>query len=255
MRLKRISLFILIILACGWVNIGNVTYAMSTAAPTFANSAFQQVWQYSDKIVAEVPGAGRGFTWGPNVFGTLQEDYVEGTDGKRQVEYFDKTRMELGADGKQVTNGLLTKELVTGNRQDGNNKYTQLAPSTIQIAGDDNGGNGNPIAPTYASFNSVVSLNPSQNRADNRVGSSVRLTIDHNGVVGMLPIGTATATIPTILTEYQPVFGHNIPKAFADFMQLTGKVWNGASYLTGQVYTDNPTANVFGYAISEPYWT
>ena len=256
MQLKRISLFILVVLGCGWANIGSVTYAMPTAAaPIFANSAFQQLWQYSDKVVAEVPGAGRSFTWGPNVFGTLQEDYVEGTGGKRQVEYFDKSRMELGADGKLVTNGLLTKELVTGNRQDGNNKYTQLAPSPIQIAGDDNGSGGNQLAPTYASFNNVVSLNPGQNRADDKVGGSVRLTIDHTGTVGMLPIGTGTATIPTILTAYEPVFSHNIPKAFVDFMQLTGKVWNGTNYLTGQVYTANPTANVLGYAISEPYWT
>jgi hypothetical protein len=242
------------LLSCSFVSqlgiTSNTAFASSLA---FANTAFQNQWQYSDKAVSEIPGLGRGYTWGPNSFGIKQESYVEGNGGKRLVQYFDKSRMELGNNNSSVTNGLLTKELVTGLRQDGDNTFTQLTPSTVQVVGDDNSSGGNAVAPTYASFKNVVSLSPGQNKAAQT--SSVQLTIDHNGNVVPLPIGTGTATIPTTIAYYEPVLGHNVPKAFADYMQLQGQVWNGTSFTWGQVYTDNPTANVFGYPISEPYWT
>jgi hypothetical protein len=220
---------------------------------TFANTAFQSQWQYSDKLVSEVSAAGRGYTWGPNSFGIKQEDYKQAPNGKRTVQYFDKARMELGADGKLVTNGLLTEELVTGKRQDGNNTFTQLLPSNIQIAGDDNSNGGNSNAPTYASFQHLVSTNPSDNRATPVV--SVVSTVDHYGTVGRLPDGTNISTISTAIGYYEPTLGHNVPKVFGDFMQLQGQVWNGTTYVSANIYTDNPTANVFGYPISEPYWT
>jgi hypothetical protein len=74
--------------------------------------------------------------------------------------------------------------------------------------------------------------------------------------VGQLPIGTGTATIPTTIAYYDTVFGHNVPKAFADYMQLQGQIWDSSQskFVQGKIYTDNPTANVFGYPISEPYW-
>jgi len=133
-RKTRIFPLVVILLLC------SITLMPAIAAPTFANTPFQNLWQYSDKLVDEIPGAGRGFTWGPNSFGILQENYQEGTGGKRQVQYFDKSRMELSANGQSITNGLLTKELVTGQRQDGDNTFTTLPASTVQVAGDDNSG-------------------------------------------------------------------------------------------------------------------
>ena len=62
----------------------------------------------------------------------------------RQVQYFDKARMEVNNPAGDptslyyVTTGLLVKELVTGQRQDGNNTFTSLSPSTVQVAGDFN---------------------------------------------------------------------------------------------------------------------
>jgi len=224
------------------------------SAPSFANDKFKALWSYSDKLVDEIPGAGRGFTWGPNSFGILQEDYLERVGGKRQVQYFDKSRMELSANGQFVTNGLLTKELVTGQRQDGDSKFTTVAPSTVAVAGDDNSGGGNAISPTYASFKNVVSFNPGENRADNRVNGPVNQVIDKAGNVTNLPIGQVTATIQTSIADYQDVLGHNIPRAFYDFANQPARIWNGSAYVIGKVFTDNPTANVFGYAITEPFW-
>jgi len=220
------------------------------SAPNFANFKFRELWQYSDKLVDEVPGAGRGFTWGPNDFGTFQEQYQEASGGYRQVQYFDKSRMELSLNGQSVTNGLLTKELVTGNRQDGDATFTQLAPSTVQVAGDENSGGGNAVSPTYASFKNIVTFNPGENTAPNRVNQLANLAINKAGEVTTLANPPAQIKI----TSYEGTLGHNLPQVFQDFQNLTGRVWKGFSYVNNKIYTDNPIANVFGFPIGEPYW-
>jgi sn-glycerol 3-phosphate transport system substrate-binding protein len=218
----------------------------SLAAPSFANSNFRQLWEYSDKLVDEVPNSGRGFTWGPNSFAVLQEDYAEGIGGKRQVQYFDKSRMELSPDGRTVTNGLLTKELVTGQQQVGNNAFVSRPPSTTPVAGDSN----NATAPTYASFKNVITSQPGENTAPARTNQIVNSAVDKAGNVSTLTNLPAQITI----AYYEPLLGHNVPTVFLDYQNLIGRIWNGASYINGRVYTDNPTANVFGLPISEPFW-
>ena len=247
-RKYRFPLLVVLLLLC------SISLMPANAAPSFANNLFRDLWQYSDKLVDEIPGAGRGFTWGPHASGGLQEDYQEGIGGKRQVEYFDKSRMELTPNGLIVTNGLLTKELVTGQRQDGNVKFIPFQPSTIQVAGDDNNGGGNLIAPTYASFRGVVKLTPSSYPTSD-LNTPVRSVINKNGQVGYLPDNSLPAYI--LIGKIDEVFKVGIPQAFVDFQNLQGRVWDAGSqsYLTQKVYTNNPIANVFGYAISEAYWT
>ncbi len=221
------------------------------AAPDFASDRFKTLWQYSDKAVDE-GGAGRGYTWGPNAFGIYQEDYAEGQGGKRQVQYFDKSRMELSPDSTFVTNGLLTKELVTGARQDGNTKFSQLTPSQVQVAGDSNeDGKTNSISPTYASFGKVVTINPTENNATNLLGQVINQKISRDGTV------SALASLPASVKYgfYEPNLKHNIADVFYNFMYLKGRVWNGSAYVTGNVYTAEPFSNVFGLPISEAFWT
>jgi len=61
-----------------WISLSFVVLAVpliatiAGAAPSFANDKFRELWQYSDKLVDEGPGAGRGYTWGPNSFAVLQ---------------------------------------------------------------------------------------------------------------------------------------------------------------------------------------
>ena len=221
------------------------------AAPNFANDHFKTLWQYSDKAVDEGEG-GRGYTWGPHIFGIYQEEYVEGQGGKRQIEYFDKSRMELAPDGTFVTNGLLTKELVSGYRQDGNTKFSRLTPSQVQVAGDSNeDGKSNAVAPTYASFGSVVTINLGDNTATNLVGQAVNGAINRAGTVSNL----ATPPAPVKYGFYESTLKHNIADVFYNFMFLKGRVWNGSSYVMGNVYTDQPFSNVFGLPISEAFWT
>ena len=57
-RKNRIFPLVVILLLC------SISLMPAIAAPTFANTPFQNLWQYSDKLVDEIPGAGRGFTWG-----------------------------------------------------------------------------------------------------------------------------------------------------------------------------------------------
>jgi ABC-type transport system substrate-binding protein len=218
----------------------------SIAAPNFANSNFRQLWEYSDKLVDEIPNPGRGFTWGPNSFAVLQEDYQEGVGGKRQVQYFDKSRMELATDGRTVTNGLLTKELVTGQQQVGNSAFVSRTPAITPVAGDSDNAN----APNYASFKNVITSQPGENTAPDKNNQIVNSAIDKAGNVTTLTNPPAQVTIG----YYEPLLGHNVPTVFLDYQNIVGRVWNGSAYTNGRVYTDNPTANVFGLPISEPFW-
>jgi glucose/arabinose dehydrogenase len=215
------------------------------SAPSFADTKFKDLWEYSDKRVNEIPNAGRSYTWGPQTLGVYREDYQNAPGGKRQVQYFDKSRMELSANGSFVTNGLLTKELVTGRRQDGDSLFTPLAPATVPVVGDVLA---NDTAPTYASFQKVVSFAPGENSAPNRIGQNATQAIGKDGTV-------SNSNLSTEITVYDGVFGHNVPRVFVNFQNQTGLVWKNNRYEEGKIYTDNPTANVFGFAISEPYWT
>ena len=86
-----------------------------------ANEHFQRTWARTDKPVADGQ-VSRTWMWGPEAFtGAIQEPYLESPSGKRWVQYFDKSRMEItdpeGGDPASiwyVTNGLLVVELVTG---------------------------------------------------------------------------------------------------------------------------------------------
>jgi len=150
-----------------------------------------------------------------------------------------------------VTSGLAVKELVSGLRQDGDTTFTPLAPSKTQVAGD--AVSVNPNAPVYASFNQVVTLGGIDGRSKpNAVGSSINAFIDKAGTVG-----TITAPENVTVGAFEGNTGHNIAKPFYDFMNQTGPITDpisGARLEGRKVYTDDPTTNVFGLAISEPYW-
>ncbi|MEO5952715.1 MAG: hypothetical protein ABIQ44_09645, partial [Chloroflexia bacterium] len=116
----------------------------ASAAINFADPAFQTTWTRTDALVASGQ-VKRSWLWGPQSnTGPLYEDYAEGTDGKRLVQYFDKSRMEINNpngnknDAFYVTNGLLTVELITGYIQTGNNSRVLRWPAHIPLAGDTN---------------------------------------------------------------------------------------------------------------------
>src|SRR4051794_14484539 len=61
---------------------------------SFANSAFQRVWERTDLPVAQ-GRVNRTWLWGPTPGQTAQEPFKEGPGGQHLVQYFDKARMEI----------------------------------------------------------------------------------------------------------------------------------------------------------------
>ncbi|MFN8511966.1 MAG: hypothetical protein U0841_05135 [Chloroflexia bacterium] len=94
------------------------------AQPTFADPAFQTVWERHDRPVY-FGQTSRSYTWGGQVSAGIQENYKEGPNGKHLVQYFDKSRMEINnpsADKNSpffVTQGLLARDMIRGEVQEG----------------------------------------------------------------------------------------------------------------------------------------
>ncbi len=221
--------------------------AAPAAQPAPYDPAFQQVWSRTDQLV-QATQVQRSFYWGFDVKPPFYERYDQGPDGKRLVRYFDKARMEINnpagnkSDPFYVTNGLLSRELVTGRVQVGNDNFVQLAPAEVDIASDTD--DTSPGTPTYASFRSLIRANPRQ------VGSPVSSTLNRAGTEGAEP---AYATNFNVRYSYfEPVTQNNIPDIFWDFLNLTGPV-----IVNGQITNarlSDPYFYVTGYPISGSYW-
>jgi len=186
-----------------------MTLVAQAADPTFGNPLIQNRWIEQDRLVGSA-GVTRPYTWGPSVPEAptaRQEPYNTSPGGVRQVQYFDKARMEINnpADGI-VTSGLAVKELVSGLRQDGDTTFTPLAPSKTQVAGD--AVSVNPNAPVYASFTNVVTLGNADSKSKpNAVGSTINAFIAKDGTV-------STISPPESITvsAFRDQTGHNIAK-------------------------------------------
>jgi hypothetical protein len=211
----------------------------------FADPAFDRVWQRSDRPIAE-QRTSRSWLWGPRGLMARTEGYVQAPSGLRQVQYFDKARMEVNnprGDRNSnwfVTTGLLVVELISGRTQLGDNEYVQRPPADIPIAGDP----GDPNAPTYASFAGVTSQ-----QAGDRTGQGATETIDRAGQVGQY---TGPQRSETLLAHFVPETGHNIPQVFWDYLNTSGTVYDGRGYRTDKMID---WVFTLGYPISDPYWT
>ena len=116
---------------------GTIFGSTALAAPSIGNDAFRRVWDRQDRAVAEQV-SGRSWTWGPApISDAVRETFVDGAEGRRVVQYFDKSRMEINdptADPNSawyVTNGLLPIELMTGRLQISYNQFEQRSPAKI----------------------------------------------------------------------------------------------------------------------------
>ncbi|HEX2910748.1 MAG TPA: hypothetical protein VH186_08075 [Chloroflexia bacterium] len=213
----------------------------------FGDPSFQKLWYYSDLAVAQNQ-AQRSWEWGPEPGVIAQEPYADAPGGMRQVQYFDKSRMEINnpkGDRNSpwfVSNGLLVREMITGQVAKGDQAFEQRSPANIPVAGDATADN---TSPTYARFSSLIT-NGDNNRALDLTGQVVKQGLATDGSIWTL------ATPPEAIKfgAYIKETGHNIPSVFWDYMLSAGKVFDNGykeANLRDWVFA-------MGYPLSEPYW-
>ena len=227
--------------ANSWLLIGADRAA---AAPTtIQNAAFNGVWSRTDQLVAQGQ-VNRTWMWGPAPLeDAVTEIYADAPNSIRLVQYFDKARMELNAPTGNstspwfVTNGLLAKELATGQMQMGDASFLPFAPAAINVAGDPD----DPDGPTYATFNPLRGYQAIPS------GWVITQTLDRAGHVG------TDDTVRNYGVTAQDVgapTSHTVASVFWAFMTSSGPTWSGG---IDQLFP-NPFYAV-GYPLTEAYWT
>ncbi len=191
------------------------------AASAFASPAFQSQWQQGEVIAPNF--------WGPLSLARdgQNEPYIESPGGQRLVQYFDKARMELtNPITGVVTNGLLATELITGNRQLGDNAFQPFPPGSVPVAGDPDN-----LGPTYAQIkaNGATLLEG----ATTQIGSPTTRSLSASGTPGSFAAGSGFAQAS--IAAFDDTTKHNVPAAFA-------------------AYRDRAGLLTIGLAISEPFW-
>ncbi len=192
-------------------------------------SAFQRVWERTDKPVADGQ-ATRTWMWGPQPnTQVMMEAYDEAPNGQRQVQYYDKSRMEItdpAVDPNSiwyVTNGLLATELISGRMQLGDNRFDNRAPANVNVAGDANDPNG----PTYATFNPLLAApaQPVGTPVTQRVNRASQVTDDQTLAAQGITIGFV-----------DDVTNHGIAAPFWTFMNSSGVVYQNGAFTTAPLF-------------------
>jgi hypothetical protein len=217
----------------------------------FRDDAFRTVWARTD---SESVRGGRSWYWGPQPWFDYAEFYRQGVNGLRTVQYFDKARMEINDPANRsfqggVTNGLLVVELVSGQLKRGNDPWDNdfRTPADVPVAGNPKADN--PNAPAYAVFAGIATINNNGYRDPNRLGQRVEAALDRGGNISARP---DLARPETEIVQYNTVTGHNIPRVFWNFMNLTGPVIEGG-VRRGATVVDWTFA--MGLPITDAYWT
>jgi hypothetical protein len=211
-----------------------------------ANPPFKQRWERTDKPVNELR-VNRTWMWGPGAFtGAIMEPYVESPGRQRQVQYFDKARMEITNPNSHaptewyVTTGRLAWELVTGNAQFGDNTFKDWEPADITVAGDLD----DPNAPTYASLGAVLDV------AAPNATKMLTAVIDRQGSTTH---DDSYARHDVATGMFTPETGHWIADPFWAFMNAEGLVYQDGGFMTDELFFNPFYAT--GFPITDPYWT
>ncbi|HUG90477.1 MAG TPA: hypothetical protein VML55_06570 [Planctomycetaceae bacterium] len=207
--------------------------------------AFDRTWSRTDLPVASNT-VSRTWMWGPAAFTSPMIEWMTDNPGNgRMVQYFDKSRMEItdpGADPSSiwyVTNGLLARELVTGNLQHGLNDFEQREPAEINAAGDSN----DPNAPAYASFQLLLDAAPLDE------GQLITTRIDR---AGNLTDDPALSGQGIAASEYVAETNHRVAAPFWEFMTASGLVYQDGENVTAPLFETPFFAT--GLPITEAYW-
>jgi len=223
--------------------------AINAFAVEPGNPAFQRTWERTDKPVADF-GVDRTWMWGDKAFtNVVDEEYQQAPGGMREVQYYDKSRMEINnPDAEQntpwyVTNGLLVVEMTSGRVQIGDQQFEErAAPANIPVAGDPDDADG----PTYGTIAQVLDAVPFAQ------DSAIIQRLNRNGTVTDDPALAGQGVTAAQSVQVDDTIDHMVANVFWDFMNSTGTV-----YEEGQVLSDQLFENPFyatGYPITEAYW-
>ena len=235
---------VLVLVSTLLVGMGFVGAQQLAVAP--GNEHFQRTWELTDRPVLEGVVA-RTWMWAPEAFtGSITEEYLDSPDDTREVQYFDKARMEITHPDTgdpnsiwYVTNGLLVVEMITGNLQLGDATFEQHTAAVVNVAGDAD----DPDGPTYATFGSLLDASPAE------IESIVTQRLDRNGSVTVDPeLASQDVRIGTV----DDVTEHAIAAPFWQFMTSTGTVYADGQFVEDLLF-ENPYFAT-GRPISEAYW-
>jgi hypothetical protein len=230
---------------------------LASPALSLANDgAFQRTWDRTDKPVAS-GWVARTWMWGPESFtGSVSEEYAESPGGTRDVQYFDKARMEVTNpdavdDGVwYVTNGLLVVELMTGRVQTGNATFIEREPADVNVAGDADDADGI----TYAALAAVAQLDSERHEG----GEPVINELLWFGGSALQPRYLVPMSDPA-LAEYSVTFAEYVDETdkwvaspFWDFMSSSGLVHIDNAITTAALFPNPYYAT--GYPITNAYW-
>ncbi|HUG14531.1 MAG TPA: hypothetical protein VMM78_05865 [Thermomicrobiales bacterium] len=230
-------------LLIGLILLISALVSATTSAAPIGDAAFQRTWERADRPVAE-GAAVRSWLWGPTAYSAaVQEPYEQSPGGYRKVQYFDKSRMEIthpGGDQSSqwyVTNGLLARELITGDRQVGDSAFEDGEPANVGVAGDPDDATG----PHYATFG-MITQQPVR-----PAGATI---IDVLARDGSINSGAHLAAHGVTVGPFEPLTGYSTASVFHAFITAHGTIYQNGDYTTGEV------AGVFavGLPITEAYW-
>ncbi len=253
LRVKRL-LYILISCIGAMLLFATSLNASLAQIPTnFAAPDFQALWARTDFLIYDGE-LSRSYLWGPEPFTAgVQEPYAQSPGGKRLVQYLDKSRMEItNPQGDRfspyfVTNGLLVRELVTGQLQVGDAQFESRQPASIGVAGDADDTTG----PTYQTFGSLIGQateNTSKEtlitRSVDRAGHVLDDPQQPNPIYTQYRVKTAV---------YEATTHHNVAQPFWSFLNQTGPIFDGPGQVSnGRLF--DPVYYATGLPISEAWW-
>jgi beta-lactamase class A len=203
------------------------------AAPPFLRR-----WHRDDGFVA-LGEEQRIWTWGPNVLRSGVEAYAQSPEGRREVWYFDKGRMEITDpqrdpdDAWYVSSGLLVRELISGEMQTGDAEYETWEPAAVPLAGDLEAAAEQTV--TYADLRGVATIHGEATAAER--GPDQTPIVDAINPDGVVAPNEHFRQYGVLTAAYDAETRHNIAGVFVDALPAATLLF------------------VAGRPLTEPYWT
>ena len=171
-------------------------------------------WSPADQPVSD-SAVGRTWLWGPKPIVTGFEPYLDSPEDERLVRYYDKSRMEITNPLEDldaawyVTNGLLARELISGEVQTGDAAFEFRGSAQVPVAGDP----GDPLAPTYSDLRGLLTAEPADADA---------LLLQAVDGAGRVTTRQSLAQYGVFAAEYVPATNHQIASVFWDYLNSEG---------------------------------